>query len=203
MVKVLSQAGISLSDVYDVEGSVVGVEELEAREVALTHEMGATIFSERLSGAIRRAESVNRIQSQSFISTFNDLPQGPYRVTGVFAFVDTAGRLANLQLSLRTADQTREIPFFVWNSALDSEATVRIVDDGAAAANIIALLGDRNLMPTLGIGVGQPQQVGPSIVMRGITSAFGAGTVSITAIVYVAFSQIAGISSIGLPVPSW
>ena len=45
MVKILSQAGISLADLYNVEGSIAGIEQLDTRELPIVHEMSGTIFS--------------------------------------------------------------------------------------------------------------------------------------------------------------
>ena len=206
MVKVLARAGVTLADIYDVEGSVAGVEQLIPEEVALVHEMGATIFSERLGGGIRRVQTAGIAQSTNFDSTFLDLPAGAWRLLGVLVFAGNAGRTANVQISLRAEANDREIPVLVWDSAADAERSIRLIDDGGAVSDFTALLpSNGSQIPNLGVGTGQPQTIGTEVVFRGTTSAFGAGTVSLRAILYVAGSQQpgSGIASIGLPLPGW
>ena len=43
------------------------------------------------------------------------------------------------------------------------------------------------------------------IAFRGVTSAFGAGTVVLTALIHIAFTHLGGNvpSNFGLPVPGW
>jgi len=205
MVKILAQAGMSLADVYNVVGSVAGVEQIESREVSVVHEMGATIFSERFSGAIRRLTTGAILQSVSFDLTLADLPAGISRVLGVYVQADAATRIDRCQLSLRSVSDGREIPFFIWD-ATDSQRNIRIVENDAAVTNRVVLMPELPLiqtMPSLAIGTGQPQQVGEEIVLRGLSSAFGAGTVTLVALVYLGFSRVQGISSRGLPVPGW
>ena len=207
MVKVLSQAGISLSDIYDVEGSVVGIEQLIPSEVRLEHEMGGAIFSERLSAGIRRQTTGAITQSTPFDLFMIGLPAGIYRILGVKVTADLAARVANVNLSVVGIDATgalgQEMPFFVWDSGVDSEITLRTTDLGPAAANFVGLVTDRVQTPTIAVSTGQPQLVGSQIAMRGNSAAFGAGNIVVTAQVLIAFSEIGGISSIGLPVPSW
>lgn len=204
MPKVLSQSGISLADVYDVEGSIAGIEQLIAKEVNLFHEMGKTIFSERLSATIRRQTSGAINQNNAFDVFFTDLPAGIWRILGLFVFTDVSARLSHAQVSVQNADSSREIPIFVWNNAPDTQASIRFVDDGAAAATVTALMTNTGpLTPSLGVNAPQPQEVGSGIAFRGVATGFGAGTVTATAIVHIAFSEVSRPSSIGLPVPGW
>lgn len=203
MGKILAQTGVSLSDVYDVQGSLVAVEELRSEEIQLTHDMGATIFSERVSGGIRRQTSGAIAQSTAFNSALIDFPQGVYRILNVLVIADVAGRVDHAALMLRQPALSREMPLFIWDQAIDSEATVLMVESGGGAADRIALVNSRPGVPSLGVGLGQPQTQGDSMILRGESTAFGAGTVTVIVLVYIAFSQIAGISSIGLPVPGW
>lgn len=203
MTKVLSQAGISLSDVYDVEGSIVGIEELEAREVALVHEMGGTIFSERLSGAIRRISSGVLADSDTFDITISDLPAVPTRILNVAFASSVGGRIADAALYVsgsRTGG--REIPLKLWDAS-EAIVTCRFSEDGDAAADfnfLVSTFSDK--YPSMLIGVDQPQAI-DQMTFRGTATAFGAGAVTVFAYIYVAFGQIGGISSKGLPVPGW
>ena len=206
MVKILSQSGNSLADVYDVEGSIAGIEQLETRELPIMHEMGATIFSERLSGEIVRLPTGDLAQSTGFDVILTSPPVGIYRVLGVVVLADTAARTLIAQVAVRDITTGREMPFFVWSSVTDSEASIRIVENGgAAAAQTIMRTSDNLQMPSLGIAEGQPRRVGEEIVLRGQTNAFGAGTVEVIALVYLASGEVSqgALSSRGLPVPSW
>ena len=203
MVKILSQAGTSLADTYDVEGSVAGIEQLETRELPIVHEMGATVFSERFSGAIRRITSGDIAQNLSWNVVATDLPAGPTRVFGITVFTpDDVSDLSDLGVMIRSADD-REIPIFAWDS---NEANVRVPfeDDGGGVTNNVVLANalDVATLPSMLIGGGQPQVVN-QIAFRGRTNAFGAGTVETIALIYIGFSEIGGISSRGLPVPGW
>lgn len=212
MPKVLSKSGDSLADLYDVEGSVAGIEDLYAREVSTIHEMGGTIFSERMGGDIRRLLSGAIGQSTNISVVDSTMPPGITRILGASVIVNTAARMTSLMLAVRDPSVGREFPFFVWTSN-QAEETIRIVENGAAVANmnyLVPLVG--TVLPTFIFGGGQPAagQV-PDVVMRGTSSAFGAGTVSVFGLVYVASANPAGITddpiipliSRGLPVPGW
>jgi len=201
VVKVLGQAGTSLADVYDVEGSIAGVEQLISAEVGLVHEMGHTLFSERASGAIRRLTSGDILQTITWDITIADLPAGLWRVLGVVVLMDT-DRINYAQVSLRSTSDGREMPLFVWDTANDASNIIRIVEDGTLAT-WRALVGPILQVPNLGIGTGQRQQVGEEIVFRGQSTTFGAGTVEAVALVYLGLTHLAGVSSFGLPIPSW
>ena len=210
--KVLGQAGTSLADVYDVEGSIAGVENLDSNNVALQHEMGATIFSERLFGSIERIPSGALAQNIAFDVVVSTFP-GVYRVLGVVVLVDVLARLTLAQVSLRSSRQGREMPIFVWDTVNDIGSSIRTVENGAASASTgILVQATPQHMPSLGMSQGQPLQAGDEIVFRGLTSGFGAGTVNITALIYVAATGlladaagnlVAGLQSRGLPIPGW
>jgi len=204
MPKVLSQAGISLADTYDVEGSIAGIETLESRDVSLVHEMGATILSERLSGTIRRVSTAALAQNTAFDSFFTDLPAGISRILGITVFSDVAARVGQLSVMARDPTSGREQPLWVWQSTNDLEFNVRMSDNGAAAANhsFYRPIHPIRALPSLIIGGGQPQRVS-DVAFRGLTNAFGAGTVTVVLIMYIALMQVGGISSRGLPVPGW
>jgi len=203
MGKVLSQAGTSLADVYEVEGSIIGVEEIQSREVFLTHDMGSTISSERLIGFIERVDTGALAQATGFDVTLV-APIGIYRVMAIEVHADTTARTDRVQVSLRDPTTGREQPIFIWDTNNDVTSVIRMVDDGAAAANLFSLLQTRpQVMPVLGIGVGQRLRVGEEIVFRGSTTGFGAGDVTITALIYVATTVVAGVGSRGLPIPGW
>jgi len=204
MVKILSQSGNSLADMYDVAGSIAGIEQLESRELPIMHEMGGTLFSERFSSTIRRATTGALLQSVTWDLLITDLPPAISRILGVAVFANVAARTTHAQVSVRDPVAGRELPIWAWNTAIDAESNIRMQDNGAAVTTFAFLRTVDQLenSPNMLTGSDQPQGV-PDIAFRGITAAFGAGTVIVTAIVHVAFAQVGGISSRGLPVPGW
>jgi len=203
MSKILSQTGISLADTYDVEGSIAGIENLESADVNLVHEMGSTIFSERLSGFVRRVTQTAIAQSTDFDMVMTGLPEGIYKILGITVLANIATRTTRIQASIRSTANGREVPFFVWESGNDTQSSIRIVEDGDAAADLIYFNVVQPFVPILGINRGQRQIVGDEIVCRGASNAFGAGTVQHTLLCYLALTHQGDISSFGLPVPSW
>ena len=199
MVKILSQAGNSLADTYDVEGSIAGIDHLETHELPIVHEMGGTVFSERYSTTIRRAASGALAQSTAINVVLTDLPAVPTRLLGVAVLSDVAARIGNLGVMI--SDGNREFP--VWSYSLNARG-IRLIEEGAAVAQYDILRPDVDLLmlPSMCGGTDQPQIV-DQIALRGITTAFGAGTVFVRALYYIAFAQIGGVSSRGLPIPSW
>ena len=205
MAKILSQAGTSLADLYDVEGSIAGIEDLSSREVQLVHELGGTIFSERLNMQILRIPSGDIAQSLSWNDIVTLPASPPFRILGVTVIVDTAGRTNRVAVMIRSSMTGRELPIWAWDSATaDSNMNVQMVDDGGASAIKIMhvpVIYPFNV-PTLGLGAISPQPM-DQIAVRGGTTAFGAGTVENIALVHVAFPAIGGLSSHGLPLPGW
>lgn len=203
MPKILSQTGISLADTYDVEGSIAGVESLQSEEVALVHEMGQTIFSERLSTTLRRSTSGSIIQGAAWKVTVADLPATPARVLGVSVIADL-DRIEKASLAVADPLSSREMPFFVWDTNTDASIPVRWDDSGGGTVSEFFLrpLGGYLGTPLFFGGGDQPQTV-PDLIFRGLSTTFGAGNVVCVATIYIAFAQVGGISSKGLPIPSW
>lgn len=206
MVKVLAQAGNSLADIYDVEGSIAGIEHLETHDLPIVHEMGATVFSERISANIRRGTSGATAASTAFDV---DIPLGAapvIRILALSVFTTVTARLDHVTASMHDVLNGREIPIFAWDTNDGgTESAVRVSLEGAAAAEAIMLVPRVSAqvnMPNMIIGSGQPNGI-PEIAFRGITTAFGAGTVTCTVLVQQCFPFLRGISSRGLPVPSW
>jgi len=204
VVKVLSQSGNSLADIYDVEGSVAGIEQLETRELPIMHEMGATVFSERFSTLLLSTASGAILQSAQWNVATQGLPGNVTRIFGIRVFVDVTSRVNNCVLSIQDPRSLREMPIWAWDSANDGEFEARFSIDGAAAATVRFLQPAQvnTQLPHIMAGLGQPQPVS-GLMFRGITNAFGAGNLNATALVAVGFTQVAGLSSRGLPVPSW
>jgi len=197
--KILSRSGDSLADVYDVRGSIAGIDELESREIHLVHEMGHTIFSERVSGSIRRLTSGSISQSTAWNVVLTTLPIIPVRILGVVVLASDSSRLANSMVAVRDPDADREIPIHVWDTN-EGALGARIVDDGAAVAEL-NMLQNALSIATLPSMFAVPAT---EVAFRGISNAFGAGGVTVTALVYISFARDAsGLSSRGLPIPGW
>lgn len=199
MVKVLSQSGNSLADVYDVVGSVAGIEQLESREVGLVHEMGSTLLAERFSTQIRRATAEGLLQSVNFQVLIDDLPTVPTRLLGVGVFADTGTRISKAAVSVRTI--LRELPIWVYDAA--NIDPVRINNEGSVEdVDFLRGIASMDFVPSFIGGTAQPISVS-QVALRGTTTAFGAGTVNITVLLYQAFPSVEGLSSRGIPIPSW
>lgn len=198
--KVQAQAGVTLADTYDTKGNQTPIELLEVASIAGVHEMGATIQSERFSTTIRRAEAPDTVQSADFKKIVDDLPSGVTRILGVTVVSEDPSELFHVVVSVRDPISFREHPIWAWETG-DETTTVRI-DDGGGIVSIELLLPTYNLVPQFLTGRDQPQNV-PDIAFRGTTTAFGAGTTAPLLLMYIALAAIGGISSRGLPIPSW
>lgn len=201
--RVFAKSGYSLADVYDVKGTVVGIDELLTTEVQAVHEMGGTIFSERMSAQVFRAVSGDVLQSTAYECLMDDtlLPPFPCRLHGVTVLTDTTTRLTNAAVMVRDEVRGREMPIWVWDQT--NEVTVRMVD--GTLQNLLALtpISAFYQLPTMLTGTSQMPGVA-QLVCRGTTSAFGAGDVEVTLLAHISFAaDIDGLNSRGLPVPSW
>jgi len=197
--KILSQAGISLADAYNVVGSVAGIEELVSREVQLTHDMAATLFSERMSSNIVATSTGAISQTTSFDAEITGLPATPFRVHGIMLLngnTDTIARIANICVVM-VSEGGRDLIVWAWDGTV---ANFRV--EGQTDEHLGETLNFGSRLPTLGMGGDQPVTV-PQMFMRGTTTTFGAGTVNIASRVHISFSQLEGVSSFGLPIPSW
>lgn len=208
MPKILSQSGVSLADTYRIEGSVAGVENLESRDVSLFDEMGGRVFSERAQSFIITLSSTAILQSVSFDINAGSLPDSPNRILGIQVIADTIGRTNLCQVSVAgAASDPGEFPLFVWDTADDVESNIRYSLAGAAAGSDGYLVPSNVFTPFLMTRMGAEAEMG-SLQMRGQSSAFGAGTVTIRAFVMLCRANPGNPtpgtpSSHGLPIPSW
>lgn len=202
---VQSQVGVSLSDVYDVKGGQSPIERLFTNEVPAVHEMGKTIFSERLQGGIRRRTTGAIGQSVLIDEVLDDLARTPFRLEGLLVMTNDSARIGSLAVMIRddAAANAREMPIWVWDGT--NVDVVRFEDAGNLQTfELLTPVPAHSMRPLLMIGVDQPG--GPNvsqIAMRGTTSAFGAGTVFATLLLRTNAADQGGISSYGLPIPSW
>jgi len=215
MVKILSQAGMSLADTYNVEGSIAGVEQLRSEEVQLVHEMGTTILSERMASTIQAFNPGAIAQSTGFDVRWVFLPNVISRLVNVSVCVVAAegGRIGNAQVSIETLDSAgavaAEIPIWMWNATDSFVVDIEWSNQGAAAAEhefLVPRSGPHVQLPYLTVGT-LSRFSSAMIQFRGATTAFGAGTVTPLVQLHVNFPLVASAgpspSSFGLPVPSW
>jgi len=205
--KILSQAGVSLADVYDIEGSVVGLENLDVGDIQGVHELGGQIHSERLQAFLIRMTTGAILQSTAFDITAGGIPDSINRVLNVFVFSDVAARLHFAQVGILGQGAAGEIPMWSWDSTSDAEYDVRLTIGGAAAGAELAARSPNPFVPQLLMRLG-PNKLMPDLSFRGQTLAFGAGTVTVQALVLIARPNEGNPppgspSSHGLPIPSW
>jgi len=200
MVKIQAQAGNSLADIYDVQGSIAGIDQLETRELPIVHEMGATVFSERYVTTFRRLATGDQLQNTDLDVLVDNLPVTPTRLFAVTLFSDAPARLLNLSLVLRDPLNLQEIPIWTW--AVGNFQPARFLDVPGLIATQV-LQPQNTFMPVMVGGSGQGAGMMHGIAIRGRTTGFGAGTVFVRALIYIGFAFLGGISSRGVPFPSW
>ena len=203
MGKILTRSGATLADVYDIEGSIAGVEALLTENVTLQHEMGGTILSERLISETRIFQTGDLLQSVNF-EVFEGQPTVHSRIVALSVFADTASRIQRVMVGFfdgQTGGDTTN-PIFSFETGTGSDfARVIRVRIGGSLFNIGKLIPtDAVTVPVFQVGAPVERQTLSAI---GTTTAFGAGTVQLTVIVTRVFPRLEGISSRGLPVPSW
>jgi len=209
MVKVLGRAGTSLADVYDVEGSIAGVDQIITEEVGLVQEMGAVIQSERLNSFTEVLTTGAILQATPWDVAGGALPDCVARVLGVVVITDNADAVGHCQLSVMGPGVSGEFPFWNWNSADDGVQSLRLTIKGGAPGNLIMLRPAIASEPFQQIVARMGDEMAmPTFFFRGTTAGFGAGTRTTQAIVYFARPspgvQVPGTpSSHGLPIPSW
>jgi len=203
MVKILSRSGTSLADIYDVKGSIAGIDQLETRELSIVHEMGATVFSERLHTTIRRATDDALAQNTAFEAIITNLPSVPTRLLGMAVVTDDASRISRAAVMLRDPESSggTEIPIWAWDQS--TSVRVNFIDLGSSVTFDLLVSAPPVFVPTFIGGSGQQPDPVDEIVLRGVTTGFGAGTVFMRVFYYMAFPFLGGLSSRGLPVPSW
>jgi len=207
MTKILSRSGDSLADMYDIEGSIAGLEQLETKELPIVHEMGATIFSERLRTRIFRITTGGIDQSIVFNIEEVNLPDTPTRLFGVQVIVNGGARIARCAVLATDPTLGQDIPLWVFDATLGEFEETDLEDAGVAVTrDVLVPRTGLNVFPAFvgGSGQGPADTMVSSITLAGETTAFGAGTVVITALLYLAFpARDINISSRGLPIPSW
>lgn len=205
MVKILSRSGASLADVYDVEGSIAGIEQLETRELPIVHEMGATVLSERFTTRIFRIPTGAIAQDVSFRVELATLPETPARLLGIQVIADNLARILRLAVVVHDPTVGQDMPVWISDASVALAESVILEDAGASATFDLAIpIFIPGMFPTFVGGREQQDNMVSSLVLVGRSTGFGAGSVSATALCYLAFPRRDGsVSSKGLPIPSW
>ena len=203
MVKILSQGGRSLADMYQAEGSIAGIDNLETRDLPIVHEMGATLFSERFRSTARQVRSGNLAQSTNIELEINNMPAAITRLVGIAVITDMVGRVSFVQVSLFDPITDQDFPIWAWDST-GIARTIRLRDNGATAVvNTLTAEPGNIFLPCFTGGEDQGALPQHQIRVRGATTAFGAGTVFVNVHLEVAFTFTGGVSAFGARVPSW
>lgn len=203
--KIQGRAGHSMAACYDLRGSIAGLEEMDLATTVPVLEIDGRVFAERLQGAIRRLEIADIVASEVFNAEISNFPEGHWKLHGIQVITgsgEAASNINNLTVNLVSNDGLNEIPIWVWD---DGKAQInRISIAGAAAGNADFL--DPHLgytLPPIIISNAPARGAMDSIFVRGIAQAFGAGEFDINVFFYLSHVHVTGISSFGLPVPSW
>ncbi len=208
MPKILSQAGTSLADVYDVEGSVAGIDNLESAEVQLVHELGAQIHSERLQTFLVSISSGTVAQNSTWSVDAGAFPDSTNRFLGAYVTTDTTAEIAHCSLSMRDRSATENaFPLWAWDDVVDAEYAIRILQAGSTG-NRIGLAPRPSLYPFQSILTRQGDNRMPLLSFNGLTNGFGAGTNTAICTIMLARPDPGNPapghpSSHGLPIPSW
>jgi len=211
MPKILSQAGISMAPGYSIEGGIIGVEELDTHDVILAENFGDRVFSERLRSLTAELTATDVLQSAAFSATLPGtglgFPDGPSRILGVTVLHDgDAADVLRVQVSMADQSTGLEFPVYAWDDTVGAEIT-GLWDIGSGAINVFFLPALVDNTPNLMTRTGNAALM-PNLIMRGSTTAFGAGNVTIVGLVHVALANAptpvpGDPSSHGLPLPGW
>jgi len=193
-------AGKSLASQYDVKGSSIGVAELRDQDgVSLIHDMAAVISAERGTSGIRRI-LLNQGQSTTGLATITDLALNMSFLRNLFLGADVSTDWSRVTI-LAADEGGREIPIFNWSTG-EPTTTGRIVDPTLGTAPEF-FINQLPFNPLLLCGTSQPVNgIFRTINLRGQTTAFGAGTVDLVALLQIEGTAIGGISSYGVPLPA-
>jgi len=137
MGKILSRSGESLADVYDVEGSIAGVDQLLSHDVNLVHEMGGVLMSERLGGTIAAIQTAAILQNVNFGIGLT-LGATPVRLLNVALYASVVARTA--RAAIHITDQApagiTDVPISVWDTG-GVESLVDVLINGTNSTQLL------------------------------------------------------------------
>jgi len=202
MSRILTKSGASLADVYDVEGSVAGIEELNSESVFLTHEMGATILSERLVSETTIFQTGDLLQTVDF-EVFEPQPLVHSKIVALTVMTNQASRIGTICVGFTDSVvglNTNPIYSFETGKGSDFTRVIRTRVDGNLVDIGELVPSNPAIVPVFQCGAAVDVQ---RLAAIGKTLTFGAGTIQLTIMVTRVFPRLGGVSSRGLPVPSW
>lgn len=201
-----NDVGRSIAKLYDSPEQLRAGAELTDREIVLTHDMGQQVFAER-HRVVHRQATFAVAQSTAFDQLIDGLPE-QFQVLGVQVTVDTNGAIANLAVHAENEGHTLSNALFYWESAGGSSTVIRVAPGGDTnvllpSAVCAALFPNRNLVLSRNT---REATGGIALAVRGTTTAFGAGNVTITARLLLAFfnrqNSTMPLGAVA-PFPSW
>jgi len=203
--KVQSRVGRSLADLYDVEGSIVGIEDLLSGDVNVVHDMAWTAAAEQRTSAIRRA-ATSFAQSTDVTVEIAGLPLDNFVLQGLAVITDDESRLVNATVVARNIARTQDYPLWVWDERnTPDDAPVRLEDNNVTANFDFLIPVPGAVSPPMAMhGRNQPDRGGIlELRLLARSTAFGAGTVSVTLLAMISLVNPGGLnnSAYGLPVP--
>lgn len=215
MALIQGSIGHSLARIYDTVATKLNLKRIYGEDVGLTHDMGWVAFSEAFRLGIRTVAASNVAQSTAFGTVTTDLPEGPFRIMGIQVICETTTTVSNVTVSARRSDGAIEFPLFIWDATSDIEVTSRFNPGPGTGDNILLMPTESAQVADLPVTLLQQSPGAPRIraanviddlSIRGTTTAFGAGSVDVTAIVFLALlagpnSEVSGPQ--GIPFPSW
>jgi len=202
MPKILSRDGQSLADIYDVEGSIAGIDQLVTSDLPIVHEMGATVLSERFTTRIFRITTGDILQTITWAIELTTLPETPCRLLGVQVLADNGSRVSRAAVLATDPTVNQDIPLWVWDATVLETVTGEF--SGSAATFNYLVPREGVIVPSFVGGNEQQDNMVSNVKFVGLSTTFGAGTVEVVALLYLAFPRRdINISSKGLPIPSW
>ena len=207
--RVLSQAGTSLADVYDVKGSVAGIDRLDVDEIKGVHDLGPQIHTERLNAFGLIISSTAIAQNINFAVVLDAPPDSINRINSISVIADTAGRINFCSVAIRDPGTGVDHPIWAWDTADDVEKSIRWAGPSLATLTLMESLSQvAGSAPNLMARWGNTWAM-PNLVFLGQSGGFGAGTVLARALIQVVRPDqeipipAGAPSSHGLPIPSW
>lgn len=214
--KILGKSGESLGASYDVEGSQVAIKTLKDEEgVSLVHEMGGVQFSERLfmrilnwnTGALSASSSFYVRSTSAGWAASLPAPAASVRIYSVQAMVETSdgfnGSVTRCSILAHDEDNDNDCPIWVYNGTAEVQLNMHLAGSAVTAWDVGTRQSNIGQMSPVmlqgGSRVGQIDE----LVLSGTMAAFGAGTRTVHAVVLIGSTDPEGLSSVGVPIPSW
>lgn len=209
MARTQARGGQSLALLYDLEGGkLASGAEVNDHEIALTHDLGAQLFAEALRTRIRRLEALAVAQSTAFNIILTNLPNFA-KLLGWWVHTSAASVASIDNVSLWLENPAgNSLLLWQWDSTTGSGVVAR--PGGTTDLILLPSAASSAHWPQRDLifrGFNDDDSNFSNLTMRGITAAFGAGTINIRAEVLLALFSFPAIGALGsqpaAPLPSW